>query len=651
MPPERVVARNEIKVGGYRFKTRGRIRIANISVTPNPIAYGDTSRQGDTQVMSQLISVSSTGGSGIYKGNPRTEIERHWYSGADTRFRLLLCLPPLTYNMSRPAAITNEDPIMSREYNNTQYFIFNGGKLYRWNDVSATFNDNGTVTGGWSTLLATLTSNPTDSTIFRDYLYFAHDTATQKMTISGGLETLSSVTGASTYLMVWDEKLWKIYRNSGIWTTAWTSAGGSSSESFTDGGTLPSGVIPTQLTTFRNVAGDEVLALLSNVGLWLYDSSTAKWRQTEVRIPPMPFGQRCVGEIFRDGRLYFTTGNLGVVAVQPGNPFIITPVGLDRDDGVPTDESGRFIDIAADFNWIFALVDGSVATDEQDMFSGMGNPFETQAWPVESGLLTLRAYSGAWSTLWRSSSTASPGFFVEISGAYTKRRVYWSADQNVYCQDLASGVFNPRFNPTAKFAPGPVEHVTSWYDYGSDVQQKIQGHFWMRTTGMSLTETVSISYQLDLDESAWTPLATITQNGLSELKPGGSEGIQCRMIRFKLDFVRGSDALLTPRVEFWASDFLRVLPATYAFVVMLDLSGSYDGNTPQQQVDILKDLANPDVTSELIPFTYQDDAGDRPQTYWGRISRLQGESAGGAAQRGEGWFQLSFMVPYLKDSE
>jgi hypothetical protein len=655
VPPVSVVKPNEIVINGYRFRTKGRVRIANIAVTPNPITYGDTSRQGDTQVMSQLISITASGGSGVYRANPRTDIERFWTSAAETRYRLQISLPPLTYTLGRPSALVTEDPLLSREYANSQYFVFSGGKLYRWNDIAASFNDNGTVTGGWSALIATLTGNPTDAEVFKDYLYFAYDTATQKMVVSGGVETLSSVSGAARYLKVWDEKLWKLYLDSSnVWTTAYSSAGGAIAEAWTVGGTLPSHVTPTHLTTFRNVVGDEVLALLTNVGLWLYDASNAKWRQTEVRIPAMPTTQRSVGDIFRDGRLYFTTGNMGLIAVQPGNPFVVTPVGLDRDDGVPADESGKFVDVVSDFNWIFALLDGSVSLGNDELLSGLAPPFDSPGWPTSQGLLTLRAFNGAWSTLWRSSPTSTPGYFLTVSGAYSKRRVYWGAGGNAYCQDLPDGVFNPRFNPTSKFAPGPVEHTTSWYDYGSDVQRKVQGHFWMRTTGCSATEIISVYYQRDLDESSWTLLDTLVDDGpdgMTELKPGGSTGVQCRLIRFKFVLSRGADADITPRIEFWAADFLRVLPATYAFVTMLDLSKAHNGRSPQQLVQILKDLSDPEITPNMIQFAYQDDLTAEPQTFWGRISRLQGETVGGAPQRGEGWFQLSFMVPYLGDAE
>lgn len=650
MAPNNVVRRGEILIGTTRLKVRGKIRIANISVTPNPLVLGDTIRQGDTQVMSQLIQITATGGSGIYRANSRTDLERFWTSGLETRYRLSMSLPPLTYSMGKPAGLTNQDVFVSRAYGGNQYVVFGGGKLYRWDDGTAIYNDNGTVVGGWSALIATLAGNPLDSRVFQGYMYFSFGTSTQKMTTSGGTEVVSAVPGAATYLQVWDEKLWKMYLNAGVWTVAFTSLGGASGEVFTNGGTLPTGVTPTQLGTFRNVAGDEVLSLLTNAGLWLYDATAQKWRETEVRIPEMPTGQRSVGSIFRDGRLYFTTGNMGVIAVQPGNPFVITPVGLDRDDGMPTVESGRVAALVADFNWLLALVDGSAVTEEDTMDSGLGMPFDTPEWSTTAGQMTLRAYAGGWNTIWQSPSSASPGFVLDVSGAYAKRRIYWSTNTEMFCQDLPISVHNPRFNPTAKFAPGPLEHISSWYDYGSDVWAKIQGHFFMRTTGCSANEIVTVYYQTDLVETGWTLLGAITTNGLQELKPGGESGIQCRLIRFRFVMQRGSDATKSPRIEFWAADFMRVLPATYGFVCTVDLSSKYAGQSPAQMMQAMKDYSDPQVTPGMIPFTYQDEYGDSPQTYYGRVSRLQGETHGGADDRERGWMQLSFMVPYLRDA-
>lgn len=649
--PVPVIRRGEIYLGGTYFPAKGKVRVANISVTPNPIAFGDTSKQGDTQVMSQLIQTSVTAGLGIYKGNPRTDTERFWTSTSETRYRNQICLPPLTYVMGKPASISTQDPILTHEYQNIQYFVWAGGLLYRWNDASATFSDNGTVINGWSSLLATLSGNPTDACIFKDYLYFAEDTNTQKMVLSGGSESLSAVAGASNLLVVWDEKLWKLYTTSGVWTTASTPSGGASGEVWTTGGIFPSGITPTKLMTFRNVSGDEVLAALTTVGLWLYDATTAKWRQTEVRIPPMPFGEKSVGEIFRDGKLYVTSGSMGVISIQSGNPFIIAPVGLDRDDGVPAVESGKVVSVRADFNWLFALLDGTSTVGADDtMWSGLGGPFDTPEWSSASGVLTLKTYNSGWHTLWQSDGAATPGYILDVSSAYTKRRVYWGSSGQIYCIDLPVSVYNPRFNPTPKFAVGPTEHVSSWFDYGSDVQDKIQAHFFARTTTCTSTETVTVYYQLDLDETVWTLLGSITSNGMTTLKPGDVQGIQCQMIRFKFVFSRGTSAALTPRLEFWAADFLKVLPATYAFVVTIDLSKAHRKLTPAALSKALRDLANPAITEGMIPFSYIDELDTEPQTHYGRISRLQGQAELGIDLRGQGWYQLSFMVPYLGDS-
>jgi hypothetical protein len=83
---------------------------------------------------------------------------------------------------------------------------------------------------------------------------------------------------------------------------------------------------------------------------------------------------------------------------------------------------------------------------------------------------------------------------------------------------------------------------------------------------------------------------------------------------------------------------------------MVDLTASHDGQTPAQMVELLKSLADPTITPGMIQFSFQDDLSSEAQTYYGRISRLQGQTDMGTNLRGEGWFQLSFTVPYLRDS-
>jgi hypothetical protein len=633
MPGVPVLDKDEIYLGGSYFPIAGPVRVTNITVTPNPVLFGDTSKQGDSQVMSSFVQSSNTGGSGIYKAQPRIDIDRFWRSSADTRFRGLFTLPPRAVDMGKPAGLTSESVTSCIDYRNEQYFTW-ANKVYRWLDP----------TSSWSSSERTLATSPTDAIVFLDKLYYAYTTAYDYRTSSG---TWTTVAQPASYWTVWDAKLWRLAEVSGAWTIY------SSSDGATWGGaegTLPTGVRPHQMIVYRDAAGENVIVVVTDLGLWMYDATNDRFLQSEVRIPRIPATQGSHAVVFRDSKLYMNSGGLGILAVQAGNPFVVTPMGLDLEDGIPAEDDGLIDALSADFNWVLAMVKAVDTGNEDDRMSGLGGPFDTAEWPESLGRSMLRAWNQGWHTLWESGSTALSNSVIAVSSAYDTRRVYFGANRGAFYQDIPAGVYNPRQNPTAEFAPGPVTHVTPWFDYGSEVQQKILGHFLVRTTRCSATETVTVYYSLDLDDVSWTLLGTITGNGLHVFKPGGAEGEQCRFARFRFDLQRGSDASLAPIVEFWASEFMRLLPASYGYAVQLDLSRPHKNQTPMAMLERIKELSDPLTTPGLVEFSYQDMIDGATRTHYARVSRLTGTEWSGDDRRGQGSYTLSLMVPYLEDS-
>lgn len=635
-----VDADREVSLGGTAFPLRGPVRVQNISVTPNPVLFGDTSKQGDSQVMSQLIQSSNTGGSGVYKANPRTDTDRVWKSRAETRYRGILCLPPLVTSMGAPAGVT-ANCTMSIEFGSSQYFAF-GNVIYRWNDASST----------WTAALHTPSTSPTDAIVYNGYLIVAWTTGYSYTT--DGVAWTTKTTPCS-YFAIWDNKLWKLGLDGtpGVWTIAWNDdptdlPGWTTAAAPAD--RLPAGINANQLVVYRDAAGENAIFVLTDIGLWIYDFTNTRFLQSEIRIPKLPSSQRSIGVVFRDGKLYFSSGAMGVVSVQAGNPFIATPIGLDLEDGVPAEDSGKIAAMAADFNWILALVDATAVIAEEEIDSGLGGPFDVEGWPINSGLLTLRAWNSGWHTLWESPQSSTPGAVLTVSGAYDQRRAYFSSGPSAFYMQLPTSVHNPRNNPTQEYAAGPVSHITPWFDLGTEGQSKQAGHFFMRTKDCTSTEKVTVYYGTDLDDNTWTLLGEITTDGLQRLKPGGPLGVKATFIRFRLDLQRGSTVTATPIVEYWVAEFMRLLPATYGFAFDVNLYDAYKGKSPAQLLQILKQLADPSVTPNLIEFAYQDDLDAEPQTYYVRIMRLQGVEEPGHDLRGQGSYTISVVAPYPVDT-
>ncbi len=630
---------NEVLIDATRFRVAGPVRTTNISVTPNPVIFGDTSRQGETQVLSQFIQSSAVGGQGTYKGNPRTDTDVYWISDLETRYRDLLCLPPLVTQMSSNPNV-GTDLAATIDFDNVQWFAF-GNLLYTWNNTSSV----------WSSLQQTLVSTCTDLIVFKGQLYAAYGTNYDYY--DGLTWTTCSPAQPASFFTVWDSKLWTLgYSGS---PAAWTAFSSTDGLTWTTKAALPRGITVSQMLVYRDSEGLTVIYALTDTGPWAYDATNDRWLQTEVQFPRMRTSEYSRGVVFKDGRMYLNNGGLSVLALQSGNPFVVSPIGLDLKDGVPAEHDGIITDLSTDFNFVLCLITGT-QTGTAGNVAHTGMPY---SWPLggtgfanNSGRSELKALSNGWHTLYASGAIYGTAKCVRASSAYDTRRVYFGMDRQVFYIEVSTSIHNPRHNPARTFQQGPLEHVTPWFDYGTSAQRKIHGHFFIRTTGCSSTETVKVYYSTDLDDVTWTQLGTtITSDGETELRVEDRGGTEFRFVRYKIVLERGSDNSLSPFVEYWSADFMRVLPATYAFAFDIDISENYGGRTPDQQRTQLLTLADPASTPGFIKFAYKDDSTGLPQTFYGKISRISGQEFTGLPARGEGRWMVSFVAPYSEDTE
>jgi hypothetical protein len=620
----------EIVLGGVRFPIKGPVRYANITVPPNPVSFGDATKKGDTQAMSTQIQSSNAGGARIYRANSNTDTDRWWDSTCQTEVQEALALPIKTYSMGKPAGLTTEPVSLIFPHRNEEHFAFSN-KVYRWLDA----------TQQWSALDRTLSTNPTDWAAFNGAVYVAYGSGYD---IKDSAGTWSTVATAASFFTVWDAKLWRLAQISGLWTIFSMPAGGAWSAAL---GTLPQNITPTQLTVYRDSNNDLVIYVVTNQGLYSYDATNQQFKETEIRYPGHQ--QRSRATVFNDGKLYLASVNLDVLSITAGSQFIAQPVGLNLDHGVPAKWQGKIVDLRAEYNWIFVLVDGSTQNPYNPTDSGLGEPFEPHQWPTVSGNTTLWRFSGsAWHVMWDAPTGNTPGTALDVSSAYAKNRVYWGALGQGWYQDLQTGTFNPRQLTTVARDLG-CSHITSWFDMNTENQKKLFKSLQVRTYGMSATETVTLWYGLDKDDTTWNLLGTVAANGRFEFPINGALGKAADYIRFRFDLTRGTDPLKTPVVEFWANEWMRLLPVTPGFTFLVDLSREYAGHTPLQMLTLLQGYSDNNVTTTLVPFTFQDMLTQDTARYYVSVSRIDAQLVSGRENRGEGQAQVSVIAPKYGD--
>ncbi len=620
----------EVYFGGYFWNHTGPVRLTNISVPPNPVVFGDTEKQGNTQVMTQFVQSSYLGGAGKYRGNVRTDSTRFWTSDLDTAYLDLLTLPPEAVLIGKPSGETG-DCELTISYRGVQYFVF-GNNLYYLDSDLETFISMGTV----------FVSPATDAIVYKDKLYFA--CVTQITTLDSTL-TLTNNTQDGSYFTLWDNKLWTIALTSSGWTVYQTSDG----VTWTAGAVLPYENEVTDLITFRDTAGSSVIAAITKNGdaegaLFLYDANTPRWNMSEVTWPPVPDDQECKGAKFRDGKLYINIGGLSMIGVQPGNPFVMNPMGLDQDDGVPSEETGKIDALVADINWMIAKINSTDPVELADEWLGSG-PWEDVYWPTYTGKSSIRRWFGGWHKLYQSQiNTGIPGKALDMSSSYDRRRLWFSMPDGIYYMEMTDSTYNPRMNPTRRFQDGPLSHVTPWWNYGTEGQDKLHGHIFVEAFDLTDDETITVYYGTDFDESTWVSVLTIDQDGLWELIPNPA-GFPGQWFRYQFVMNRGSDATKTPKMRYYRTDTMRLLPATYGFGLTLDLTRPCRDRSPYQQMLDLKALADPAITPELSLFWYRDDDGSEKQ-YYARISNFNGAEWSGVVERGRGEYYVSLTAPY-----
>jgi hypothetical protein len=651
-----VAVENEVLIDGIPFPTTGPIRVANISVVPNPIVLGDTSSQSETQVVSQFIQPDASSGIGVNRANARIEFDRAWTSEAETRWSRQITLPALITDLDRPAGETGA-PFWIGTFLGETRVVF-GRKIY-------------SLVGTTWTLLRTLSDDPTGVAVHGDRFWVITPSAMEWQ------ENGSPVGGIGTTPWSWQivpENYGALCFSTQDNFYRWAYYGGAATTYMIpfwslraylypyapdkDTAGSPSTPSPWSTVSFTGQPIDihTVLSAATDAGRINYyvgvdgvyhqggTQGLIKGRVQYQALTPGNYGRTaCIFGV----DIIVPTGELGLFAARIGT-LEPRPIGLDQEDGVPGSKWGVINQLVAGTKYLYALVTqrGINDTDPHDLgvyaWNGHWHPVASSA----SGLMVTTGVQVQGKVL----ALLPDGLYV----GYTKA----DGNPNIKRIDELPRSVSPKqigVSPTQtrfRFAAGPVQHVSPWYDFGSSIQTKLLLKLQVLAEATP-TETITIEYATDLDETTWTPMGTIAANGLHALAFKGPLGVRARLVRFRYTLTREAglaNAYKRPLLDFAICEYMRTLPATYGFAIELDLTRSYKGRTAVDLLDAIKRLSDPAQTAELVPFTYQDDQHQEPQTHYVRISRMTGQEFSGRRQRGIASYMVSMMAPYAQDS-
>ena len=601
----KVIKKNEVYLNGNYYPITRPVQQVLASIYPAKVTIGDTTR--DSQARTSVISWADfRGGIGVERMEGATDVDRSWFSTCSLRYKRHLVLPAKTNSVSNSDA-TGESLDILQEFDGALYGIWSNQKVYKYNSGSDTF----------TSALDTLPAVATDALEVRMggtlYLVIAH---TGGYTYTSNGTDFTDDTTDTKFLAWWDEKLWGIDNTGQLWyaTTIGTEANDAKLP-------LPDGHV-TDLFVARNASGDPILYAMTKEGLFAHDFANGRFVETQLALPF--HNDNGKGSVRWRDSVYIPAGLSIYKYINGSNSAVVTVVGPDRDDGLPSDYRGKISKLIGTHNDLIAMVDGTLTPGTVDLFASGESPVID----ASTGYSTILGYNEVgWEVRWSAAGAdrgkkITAGFVSDVGGTLTATnpyRMYWGFDGKLYYQQLQSDVINPTQVTNYRYEDSVDGiHYTPWFSADQVEVDKLALKLKAETADCNSNQTVKIEYALDYVES-YTTMGTITSNGITTYTFGSNIGTTFRSIQFKITLATNTIAA-SPDLISLTLEYRKKLDTKFGWSVNIDLNKGYKGSTSKSmRANILSAIQS----NTLLEFTYRDDSSTN-RNYYVDITNAQG---------------------------
>lgn len=607
-----------IILGGVKVPIYG-VNYVDLSRFEQKLTIGDYSRDSD-MLLSAWITTTWIGGALVDDLLEGVTDQRYRIGTLHTRHPGQLALPALT-SAIQPLGTHPVTRVLG-DFQDRCY-LSNGSALERLVITDATYGD--AVTEA----VAPLNGVPQSGAVaYQGKLYLP--LGTDGIDTFDGAAVTNDPAIQAVSLCLWDTKLFALDLAGKIHTfdgTSWAAP--------VPGAAIPADRTPRNLVWFYDRDGQPTVFVVTDQDLWGWEPTTGVLHPARLRFPRHPDAGLGAVE-WRDDGLYITLG-VGIMRYSTGG--VISPEGLDRDDGLPYEYRGRIVALGAEYNALYALVEGlPVASEPPDNLLLDGGPFENGiAIPPESpSKCSLWLFNEAgWSMEWETGDELlANATSVVISQAQGFYRVLWAAGGKLFWQALPRSFHGPKQKVkdlTARFAPaGYLE--TGRFDANMTGFRKLASHLEVNVynprDGKPMGGVVNVLYRTD-EQTAFRPLGTVSSFGRNILPfnlgaDGFPRGEAFGWIEFRYEFVRAADVGNTPIVDSTVMKFIKLPLQGRSWVFEVPLDQEYLGYLgPTELAAHLTHLTTSESFTEMIH------AGDR---YRVRVAQTQGSEATGYDQ-------------------
>ena len=552
----------------------------------------------DHPVFSSWTAASWTGGMGVNKFNPSSDMGRYWDSTMDVLYPGALMPAPRTIKYSNPGGVANLQCWPLGDFGN-KFCASWGGSLYSYVPTSDT----------WSLETTTVHNLPVNKwTYYNDGLALSNSKNVFIPQGSNGYDTwigtgptVAGVSGVSAidfttynnsiFALTTDGRLLQANKFPTI-LADWVLIT-----------TIPDDVTPQHLVTYKDFGGNPCIYVVTDKYVYALDFTNKILFTTDLVFPKHP--KQGEASVVHKGDMAVSVG-LGAHRYDTNT---ITSDGLDGGDGLPVNMRGFINSFDTAYNGLYALVQGAPLLSNpatSDNIIQAGSPDQPLSGPLglTQNYLALKTDYG-WSQRAKFDGLIPTSVHVSDSSSYYA--VWFGGGSGfLYKQVLPTIYYNPRDlanDVVERERSGYME--SSWYYWGWEGQPKVAKQLDVSILTASAEQTVLVEIKFDDDGNSWQNLGTISAAGeytfrlgrnpfMPDLLDGSPyyEGVPHERVKIKFTFTNtSSDWMKCAKLQWMSLVARRYLRPQRQWTVPLDLTRSYKGFTTIQNLAFLTALA------------------------------------------------------------
>jgi hypothetical protein len=395
------------------------------------------------------------------------------------------------------------------------------------------------------------------------------------------------------------------------------------------------------LTLYRDSTSNILPYLGTKQGVYALDFDNAVWQETGLQFPRHDYA--CNGMVlWRDG-LFVPVGSGVYQYMTSSSPVSITPMGPDRDYGLPQEYRGNIIQMLNEHNALYAILNNTSEVP-RDLFASAYS-WDSVIYDDAGYSAVMKWNTAGWSIVKMSGDADAPATYALVSNADNQYRLWFGMNKKVFYIPLNVNLQNPLELPDYNY-DSTAEHIWGWFDADNAVVDKIALSISVYAEHATADEYIMVYYGLDYDDNTWTLLTNTTHtdgkidaDGEAKFTLGSEDGINFKAMRFKAVLYRGSDTTKSPDLRWLKLEYMKITDARWSYTVLVDCTRDYKHKRQSTLVDALKTAAD---NKTLGDFVYRTFAGTS-ETKKVKIQSMTGVEKGGQVK--EGQFSLVLLAP------